>query len=78
MAYLKRGIARDQLEQVFERVLGKAGVSLASRLAYATVFGPLFAWYLLARGVTGIVELADPENCVYMEFRPRSLQIQHA
>lgn len=69
MAYLKGRITREQLKKVFEHVLGKAGVSLASRLAYATVFGPLFAWYLLARGVKGIVQMAEPSNRLYLEFR---------
>jgi hypothetical protein len=62
MAYLRGRITRDQLEEVFEHVLGKAGVALASRLVYATVFGPLFVWYMLARGVKGIVQKTEPEG----------------
>ncbi len=55
IAYLRNRITREQLNNVFEKVLGDSGVKLASRLSYATIFGPLFAWYLLARGVKGLV-----------------------
>jgi len=48
--------------------LGESGVALASRLSYAIVFGPLFAWYLLARGVKGIVTMVEPENTIRLEF----------
>jgi hypothetical protein len=78
MAYLRGRITKDQLKEVFELVLGKAGVSLASRITYAAVFGPLFAWYLLARGVKGFGQLAEPENRSYLEIRPKPLQLQNA
>jgi hypothetical protein len=58
MAYLRKKITQDQLQEVFGRVLGQSGVMLTSRVVYATVFGPLFAWYLLARGVKGLVVMA--------------------
>ena len=72
LAYLKGKIDKDQLSQVCERILGKAGVSLASRLAWATALGPLFAWYLLARGVKGMVEMAEPTNRVLLEYSGQS------
>jgi hypothetical protein len=68
VAYLRGRISKNKLEKVFEQTLGKSGVALASRLSYAIVFGPLFAWYLLARGVKGIVTMAEPESTVYFEF----------
>jgi hypothetical protein len=71
MAYLKGRITRIQLNEVFEHVLGKSGVSLVSRITYATVFGPLFAWYLLARGVKGMVQLAEPSKRIYIEVQTR-------
>ena len=62
MAYLRGHITQDQLTKLFERVLGHAGVSLASRVSYGLVLGPIFAWYLLARGVMGVVAMAEPEG----------------
>ena len=67
-AYLRGRISKNKLEKVFEHTLGKSGIALASRLSYAIVFGPLFAWYLLARGVKGIVTMAEPESTIRLEF----------
>ena len=42
---------------------GKAGgVKLVSRLSWAVVLGPMFAWWLLARGVGGMVDMASPDT----------------
>ena len=68
IAHLRDRISKNKLEKVFEHTLGESGVALASRLSYAIVFGPLFAWYLLARGVKGIVTMAEPENTIRLEF----------
>ena len=68
IAYLRGRISKNKLEKVFEHTMGKSGVALTSRLSYAIVFGPLFAWYLLARGVKGIVTMAEPENTIRLEF----------
>lgn len=62
MAYLRGRISRAQLELLFFHVMGDSGVKLVSRLSWAFVFGPLFAWWLLARGVGGIVDMASPDN----------------
>lgn len=68
MAYLRGRVTKEQLEAVFERVLGESGVSLVSRITYATIFGPLFAWYLLAKGVKGAVVLAEPKQTMKIEY----------
>ena len=68
IAYLRDRISKNKLEKVFEHILGKSGIALASRLSYAIVFGPLFAWYLLARGVKGIVKMADPASTIRLEY----------
>jgi hypothetical protein len=68
IAYLRDRISKNKLEKVFEHILGKSGITLASRLSYAIVFGPLFAWYLVARGVKGIVTMVEPENTIRLEF----------
>ena len=71
MAYLRKNIERQQLEMVFEKVLGEAGIKLVSRLTYAFVFGPLFAWWLLARGIKGIVTIAEPTKRILIEFNKK-------
>ena len=62
MAYLRGRISREQLELVFFQVMGDSGVKLVSRLSWAVVLGPMFAWWLLARGVGGMVDMASPET----------------
>ena len=60
MAYLRGRISREQLELVFFQVMGDSGIKLVSRLSWAVVLGPMFAWWLLARGVGGMVDMASP------------------
>jgi len=59
MAYIRKRISQNKLEEALVKVLGESGVSLASRLAYAIIFGPVFAWYLLARSVMLITKNAE-------------------
>jgi len=68
MAYLRKKITQDELKDVFKSVLGEGGVKLVSRIGYATIFGPLFAWYLLARGIKGIVIMAESKDIRFIEF----------
>ena len=76
MAYLRKRISYGQLAKVFEHILGDAGVMLVSRVSYATLFGPLFAWYLLARGVKGIVRQVEPDKrCSQMELLPKVAEV---
>ena len=62
MAYLRGRISREQLELVFFQVMGDSGIKLVSRLSWAVVLGPMFAWWLLARGVGGMVDMASHNN----------------
>ena len=62
MAYLRGRISREQLELVFFQVMGDSGIKLASRLSWAVVLGPMFAWWLLARGVGGMVDMASSDT----------------
>jgi hypothetical protein len=59
IAYLRKRISIEQLKIVFEKVLGEQGLTLASRVSYGLIFGPVFAWYLLAKGIKGIVVYID-------------------
>lgn len=62
MAYLRGRIKKEQLELVFFQVMGDSGVKLVSRLSWAVILGPMFAWWLLARGVGGIVDMTTYKN----------------
>tara|TARA_B100000427_G_C15491416_1_gene587819 strand:+ start:206 stop:1777 length:1572 start_codon:yes stop_codon:yes gene_type:complete len=68
ISYIKRKITEEQLKMILVKVLGDSGVKLASRLTYATVFGPIFAWWLLARGVAGIVNIASSDPIKRISF----------
>ena len=75
MAYLRGRISREQLELVFFQVMGDSGIKLASRLSWAVVLGPMFAWWLLARGVGGMVDMAsqdttNPQKTTKLAFLP--------
>jgi hypothetical protein len=65
IAYLKKRIGQTELQQACERVAGDSGVALASRLSYAMLLGPVFAWYLLARGVIGITKFTEQTKGSY-------------
>ena len=67
IAFLRKKITQDQLSQAFEKVLGEAGVSLASRMGYGLLLGTVFAWYLLARGV--IIILRGAENLAFTKVK---------
>ena len=64
IAFLKKQITEEDLKTVFKKVLGDSGLKLASRLTFATILGPIFAWWLLARGVAGLVETVSPQEPV--------------
>jgi hypothetical protein len=51
MGYMRGRLSRDKLSAACMRVLPESGKAFASRLVYAAALGPVFAWWLLARGV---------------------------
>ncbi|RLI69393.1 hypothetical protein DRO91_07825 [Candidatus Heimdallarchaeota archaeon] len=59
MAYFRKKITRDQLNEAMVKVLGEGGVSLTSRVSFALILGPVFAWYLLARSVLLLTKSAQ-------------------
>ena len=65
IAYLNKRIGQGELQQACEKVAGDSGVALASRLSYALLLGPIFAWYLLARGVLGVTKYAEQTKASY-------------
>lgn len=69
MAYFRKKITYEEFENILKYLIPDSGVMLASRISYALLFGPLFAWYLLARGVGKIVVGMD-------ELKQESLYIE--
>ena len=59
IAYMKKKIDKAEFLSVFSKVLGASGQMFVSRLSWAIVLGPIFAWYLLARSVILIVKEAE-------------------
>jgi hypothetical protein len=64
MAYIKNKISYESYEKALVKIIGDSGVMLASRLSYAVVLGPVFAWYLLARAVNMAVVGASKSTLV--------------
>ncbi len=58
IAYMRKKISYKSYEQALIKIVGDSGVMLASRLSYALLLGPIFAWYLLARGIDMAVSKA--------------------
>ncbi|MCU9839154.1 hypothetical protein OEZ49_15365 [Ruegeria sp. WL0004] len=59
-AFIRGRITQDQLIVATQRVLPQGGVNLARRVVMAAAIGPLYAWWVLARGVMRFV----PEESV--------------
>jgi hypothetical protein len=61
IARLRDRITQDQLEEAFVELLGEQGKKLAVRVALAGILGPIYAWYLLAKGVMNLTPEVDEE-----------------
>lgn len=62
MAYIRGIIDKQQMTRAFRKVLPVEGKALASRLSYAVVLGPVFAWWLLARGILLLTAERQPSK----------------
>ena len=62
VAFLRNRITQDQLSLAYQKVLGETGIALSARVGYAILLGPLFAWYMLARGIKSGIDIAMPES----------------
>ena len=70
--FLRGKLSRNDLEGCLREELGDAGVVLAKRIALSAVLGPIYVWYLLARG---IVELTP--NLEKGSSQPLRLECQY-
>lgn len=68
IAYFRKKISYKQLQMVFQKVLGEQGLKLVAKVSYGFIFGPIFAWYLLAKGVKGLVVAVEPEDKSKIHF----------
>lgn len=62
IAYIKGAIPKEYLEEEFKRVLGDTGIRLSIYISCLTVLGPIFAWWLLAKGVFSIASAGGRES----------------
>src|SRR5690606_10704574 len=63
VAWRRGKITQDQFKAAVHRVFGTTSRALVSRLALTVALGPVFGWYLLARGAgflaQGAIALAE-------------------
>ncbi len=51
IAYMRQKISIESYKKAIEKIAPSLGVSMISRISYAFLLGPIFAWYLIARTV---------------------------
>ncbi|MCB4781462.1 MAG: hypothetical protein LGB70_01240, partial [Sulfurovum sp.] len=68
IAYMRKKISYESYEKALVKIAGDSGVMLASRLGYAVLLGPVFAWYLLARGVDMAVSKATNNTKIVVKY----------
>lgn len=59
VAWRKGAIDKEQFLRALSRVTGSTTNALASRLAFSVALGPVFGWYLMARGVGLLTQGAE-------------------
>lgn len=59
VAWRKGSIDKEQFLRALQRVTGSTANALASRLAFSVALGPVFGWYLMARGVGLLTQGAE-------------------
>ena len=62
IARLRGRITHEQMSSAFEKILPHGGAALAQRVIFGVCFGPIYAWWVLARGVMSIVPSSPSEN----------------
>jgi hypothetical protein len=59
IAYLRKKISFDDYQKAVAKICPSLGLQFASRVSYAIVLGPIFAWYLIARSVFVITKTKE-------------------
>ena len=69
VAFLRKRISKDQFSEASFAALGQNGKVLAARVIAAVAMGPVYAWFLLASGLNGLVDLVwEEEKILLKEF----------
>ncbi len=78
IAWSRGRIDRDRFMKAVKRMTGQSSMAVASRIAFAAALGPVFGWYLLARGAgmlsqraAGAIEAADAMRRYHVEMPER-------
>jgi hypothetical protein len=59
IAYLRKKISFDDYQKAVAKICPSLGLQFVSRISYAIVLGPIFAWYLIARSVFAITKIKE-------------------
>ena len=70
LRYMKGESTQENLTETLQKELGTGGARIANRIILGAAIGPLYVWWLLARGVMELVPKAD-ENI------PKSLRLEY-
>ena len=62
MAFVRKRITKDQYSEAAIAALGQNGKVMAARVIAAVAMGPVYAWFLLANGLNGLVDLVWEEE----------------
>ena len=62
IAFVRKRITKDQYSEAAIAALGQNGKVLAARVIAAVAMGPVYAWFLLANGLNGLVDLVWVEK----------------
>lgn len=68
--YLRGKISSSELEERLYEEMGDAGVVLAKRVTLSAALGPVYVWYLLARGILELIPDPEKDNSpLHLEYR---------
>ena len=72
MAFVRKRISKDQFSDAAVAALGQNGKVMAARVFAAVAMGPVYAWFLLANGLNGLVNLVWEEDTKGIENKSNS------
>ena len=72
MAFVRKRISKDQFSDAAVAALGQNGRVMAARVVAAVAMGPVYAWFLLANGLNGLVNSVWVEDTKDVENKSNS------
>ncbi|MCY4263026.1 MAG: hypothetical protein OXC97_06940 [Candidatus Dadabacteria bacterium] len=72
LRYMRRESTQEDLTETLQKELGAGGARIAKRVILGAAVGPLYVWWLLARGVMELVPKADKDipSSLRLEYKP--------